>query len=70
MEKGLEDGVVSQVYSLGRCIVTEESANGDITVKAGTEADVKSYLDYGADCSRVVFAKYLWASRLLNFIND
>lgn len=69
LKKTLADGALTQIYDCPRGMCTEVLGNGKVNVKVFSESDIKSYLDYGADCSRIVFAQYLYDSRCINIIN-
>ncbi len=69
--KTISDGFITQIYGHGLerfFSTTEVLGDNKFKVRAGNLSDLKSYLDYGADCSRVVWVQYLYANRFLNII--
>ncbi len=49
-----EDKYLNEVWNIARIVVVDLSRYGKVTVKNGTAADIKTYEDYGPDCSRIV----------------
>ena len=50
----LDSNYKDEVWSTSKIVVVN-FVDGDITVKTGSVNDIKTYEDFGADCSRVVF---------------
>lgn len=71
--KNISDGFITQVYSYGQekfLTTTEILGNNKMKIRTGKKSDLKSYVDYGEDCSRIVWVQYLYANRFINIINN
>ena len=53
-ETGAPEGYKEEVWSTSKIAVVTFK-DGDITIKSGTVSDIKTFEDFGSDCSRVMF---------------
>lgn len=53
-ETGAPEGYKEEVWSTSKIAVVTFK-DGDITIKSGTMSDIKTFEDFGSDCSRVMF---------------
>ena len=53
-EGGVHEDYKEEVWSTSKIVVVDFK-DGDITIRTGTMSDIKTFEDFGADCSRVMF---------------
>lgn len=70
-DKNKDDGSVTQIFNYGRRVNVDVSGrNGKVmSVGAAKDSDIRSYLDYGADCTRVVITQRAYDLRSMTFYN-
>lgn len=69
-DKTKDDGSVTQIFNYGRRVNVNVSDSGKVLkVGPATDADIRPYLEYGADCTRVVITVRAYEPRSLTFYN-
>lgn len=64
-----EEGYKEEVWSTSKIVVVD-FADGDISVRVGGVNDIKTYEDFGADCSRVMFSSRFSGSPCMIIYNS